>query len=221
MTSSASSASSLRDLAAHVREAYRIDLAARYLGHPLPHPIGKASGQLSLNLEQVETDRAAGLAFVVLKTVIAEDPAGDPLHGGVGDPRDQDEGRAAAVGERPAGLDRNLEGSGLGPDLRGLSRAGSRGGRSHPSRGDRGRPFGQVPPPPAGGAVSRYGVRPYDRAAGPRVGQRTAPSGEGFLTYSCRRQPGPGAVADSPLAPRGSGTDPCNRSIRPSGWRSS
>ena len=27
-----------RDLAAHVREAYRIDLAARYLGHPLPHP---------------------------------------------------------------------------------------------------------------------------------------------------------------------------------------
>jgi hypothetical protein len=64
------------DLAAHLREAYRIDLAARYLGHPLPHPIGKASGQLSLNLEQVETDRAAGLAFVVLKTVIAEDSAG-------------------------------------------------------------------------------------------------------------------------------------------------
>ena len=65
-----------RDLAGYVREAYRIDLAARYLGHSLPHPIGKASGQLSLNLEQVETDRAAGLAFVVLKTVIAGDPAG-------------------------------------------------------------------------------------------------------------------------------------------------
>jgi hypothetical protein len=65
-----------RDLAGYVREAYHIDLAARYLGHSLPHPIGKASGQLSLNLEQVETDRAAGLAFVVLKTVIAEDPAG-------------------------------------------------------------------------------------------------------------------------------------------------
>jgi hypothetical protein len=64
------------NIAGHVRETYRIDLAARYLGHPLPHPIGKASGQLSLNLEQVETDRAAGLAFVVLKTVIAEDPAG-------------------------------------------------------------------------------------------------------------------------------------------------
>ena len=64
------------DLAAHVRETYRIDLTARYLGFALPHPIGKGSGQLSLNQEQLETDRAAGLAFVVLKTVIAEDPAG-------------------------------------------------------------------------------------------------------------------------------------------------
>src|SRR5918996_5742050 len=65
-----------RDFAGHVRDAYRIDLAARYLGFPLPHPIGKGSGQLSLNQEQLETDRTAGLAFVVLKTVIAEDPAG-------------------------------------------------------------------------------------------------------------------------------------------------
>jgi hypothetical protein len=65
-----------RDFAAHVRDAYRIDLSARYLGHPLPHPIGKGSGQLSLSEEQLETDRAGGLAFVVLKTVIAEDPEG-------------------------------------------------------------------------------------------------------------------------------------------------
>ncbi|MFL5493864.1 MAG: hypothetical protein ACJ8DC_05700 [Gemmatimonadales bacterium] len=65
------------DPAAHIREAYRIDLTARYLGYSLPHPIGKGSGQLSLNTEQLETDRAAGLAFVVLKTVIAEDPAGE------------------------------------------------------------------------------------------------------------------------------------------------
>ena len=64
------------DLAGHVRETYRIDLTARYLGHNLPHPIGKGSGQLSLNLEQLETDRDAGLAFVVLKTVIAEDATG-------------------------------------------------------------------------------------------------------------------------------------------------
>jgi hypothetical protein len=65
-----------RDAAAYVREAYGIDLTARYLGHTLPHPIGKGSGQLSLNTDQLDADREAGLAFVVLKTVIAEDAAG-------------------------------------------------------------------------------------------------------------------------------------------------
>ena len=64
------------DFAGHVREAYRIDLTARYLGFSIPHPIGKGSGQLSLNQEQLENDRAAGLAFVVLKTMVAEDAAG-------------------------------------------------------------------------------------------------------------------------------------------------
>jgi hypothetical protein len=64
------------DFPEHVRETYRIDLTARYLGRSIPHPIGKGSGQLSLKEDQLETDRAAGLAFVVLKTVIAEDPAG-------------------------------------------------------------------------------------------------------------------------------------------------
>lgn len=64
------------DFAAHVRDAYRIDLSARFLGRELPHPIGKGSGQLSLNLEQLEADRAAGLAFAVLKTVIGEDASG-------------------------------------------------------------------------------------------------------------------------------------------------
>lgn len=64
------------DWVGHVREAYRIDLTASFLGHPIAHPIGKASGQLSLNLHQVEQDRDAGLAFVVLKTVIGERPDG-------------------------------------------------------------------------------------------------------------------------------------------------
>jgi len=64
------------DFPAHVREAYRIDLTARYLGETIPHPIGKGSGQLSLNQGQLEDDAAAGLAFVVLKTVIAQDDAG-------------------------------------------------------------------------------------------------------------------------------------------------
>ena len=66
-----------RDLPHYIRSAYRIDLTASYLGRSLPHPIGKASGQLSLSEEQLETDRVAGLAFVVLKTVIAEDAEGE------------------------------------------------------------------------------------------------------------------------------------------------
>ncbi|HEV8381351.1 MAG TPA: hypothetical protein VGQ29_07195 [Gemmatimonadales bacterium] len=66
-----------RDFPAHVRDTYRIDLSTHYLGHPLPHPIGKGSGQLSLNSGQLETDAEAGLAFAVLKTVIAQDAAGD------------------------------------------------------------------------------------------------------------------------------------------------
>src|SRR5881396_3216807 len=66
-----------RDFPAHVRGSYRINLAARYLGRPLPHPIGKGSGQLSLNSGQLEADAEAGLAFAVLKTVIAQDAAGD------------------------------------------------------------------------------------------------------------------------------------------------
>ena len=65
-----------RDFPSHVRDTYRINLAARYLGRSLPHPIGKGSGQLSLNSGQLETDADAGLAFAVLKTVIAQDAAG-------------------------------------------------------------------------------------------------------------------------------------------------
>jgi hypothetical protein len=65
-----------RDFPSHVRDTYRINLAAQYLGRPLPHPIGKGSGQLSLNSGQLETDAEAGLAFAVLKTVIAQDSAG-------------------------------------------------------------------------------------------------------------------------------------------------
>jgi len=65
-----------RDFPAHVRDVYGINLSARYLGEPIPHPIGKGSGQLSLNIGQLETDADAGLAFAVLKTVIAQDSAG-------------------------------------------------------------------------------------------------------------------------------------------------
>ena len=64
------------DWVSHVREEYRIDLAGEYLGVPIPHPIGKASGQLSLRIDQLETDAEAGLAFAVLKTVIGESDSG-------------------------------------------------------------------------------------------------------------------------------------------------
>ncbi len=64
------------DLAAVVRDELRIDLTARYAGITIPHPFGKGSGQLSHTVRQVEADVEAGVAFVVLKTVIAEDSAG-------------------------------------------------------------------------------------------------------------------------------------------------
>jgi hypothetical protein len=70
-----------RDFADYVRERYRIDLSARYLGYPIPHPAGKGSGQLSLNQDQLESDRDSGLAFVVLKTVVAEDATGEQSMG--------------------------------------------------------------------------------------------------------------------------------------------
>lgn len=64
------------DWAAELRSHHGFDLSTSMLGEPLPHPIGKASGQLSLKREQLQHDADAGLAFSVLKTVIGEDPAG-------------------------------------------------------------------------------------------------------------------------------------------------
>jgi len=86
-----------------VRAAYRIDLSGRYAGEPLPHPIGKGSGQLSLNAGQLEEDAAAGLAFVVLKTVIAEDETGAQAMAAwaIHEPRMRVERRAAADGGQP------------------------------------------------------------------------------------------------------------------------
>jgi hypothetical protein len=64
------------DVAAQVREAYRVDLSGEYAGRTIRVPFGKASGQLSMTVDQVEADAAAGLGFVVLKTVIGEDASG-------------------------------------------------------------------------------------------------------------------------------------------------
>jgi hypothetical protein len=59
-----------------VRHDLGVDLTTRYGGAEIAHPFGKASGQLSCTVPQVEEDVRAGLAFVVLKTVIAETASG-------------------------------------------------------------------------------------------------------------------------------------------------
>ena len=107
-----------RDFPGHVREAYGIDLTARYLGEAIPHPVGKGSGQLSLNEGQLTTDAEAGLAFAVLKTVIAQDESGAQSMGAwaIHETRMQVERRTAASGKdgwtitwKGRGWDRTLE----------------------------------------------------------------------------------------------------------------
>jgi hypothetical protein len=65
-----------RGFEARILDQFAVNLASAYAGIPLRNPFGKASGQLSLNLNQVRRDAEAGLGFVVLKTVIGEDPSG-------------------------------------------------------------------------------------------------------------------------------------------------
>ena len=64
------------DPRAHIAETYGLDITGEYGGRRLRNPFGKASGQLSLNARQVQRDHQAGLGFVVLKTVIAQDASG-------------------------------------------------------------------------------------------------------------------------------------------------
>ncbi|HEY3131085.1 MAG TPA: hypothetical protein VGL91_16640 [Acidobacteriota bacterium] len=65
-----------KQLEDYVLENYAIDLASEYGGIKIKNPFGKASGQLSLALHQVQKDAQAGLGFVVLKTVIAQNREG-------------------------------------------------------------------------------------------------------------------------------------------------
>lgn len=60
----------------YVLSTYGVSLASRYGGLNLKNPFGKASGQLSVALHQIEKDAEAGLGFAVLKTLIAQDQAG-------------------------------------------------------------------------------------------------------------------------------------------------
>lgn len=66
-----------RPLETYILDTYEIDLTSEYGGLRVKNPFGKASGQLSLTRHQVEKDAEAGLGFVVLKTVIAQDRAGE------------------------------------------------------------------------------------------------------------------------------------------------
>lgn len=61
----------------YILETFGIDLTTSYGGVGLKNPFGKASGQLSMTHQQVEKDAQAGLGFVVLKTVIAQDSSGE------------------------------------------------------------------------------------------------------------------------------------------------
>ncbi len=60
----------------YLLDEYDLDVTAEYAGFPIKNPWGKASGQLSMTARQVEEDVVAGLGFVVLKTVIAQDEQG-------------------------------------------------------------------------------------------------------------------------------------------------
>lgn len=60
----------------YLLDTYGVDVAGDYGGLPLRNPWGVASGQLSMKANQVEVACQAGLGFVVLKTVIAEDAEG-------------------------------------------------------------------------------------------------------------------------------------------------
>jgi hypothetical protein len=66
-----------RPLESRVLANYGIDLESQYGGLPVKNPFGKASGQLSLAAHQVEKDSTAGMGFVILKTVIAQDSHGE------------------------------------------------------------------------------------------------------------------------------------------------
>ena len=60
----------------YLAEQYRLDLHTQYAQRDISNPWGKASGQLSMTARQVAEDVEAGLGFVVLKTVIAQDASG-------------------------------------------------------------------------------------------------------------------------------------------------
>ena len=187
-----------------------IDLDARYLGFTLPHPIGKGSGQLSLNVEQLETDRAAGLAFVGAQDRDRRGRRGRAGPWGPGRSTRPGCRSSAAASGRPGGLDGHLEGAGLGSFVRGLSRPGARGGATSPGRARSwpsprssttcprsDEPFRDRRIPPHHRALARRGARDRCRwrrtspPPWPATRWPTSESGSSAGCARCRRRSGP------------------------------
>jgi hypothetical protein len=59
-----------------VEQEFGWDLSSEHAGRRIENPWAKASGQLSMTVRQVSEDVAAGLGYVVLKTLIAESEDG-------------------------------------------------------------------------------------------------------------------------------------------------
>lgn len=69
-----------------ILERYGLNLGGFYGPFPVANIIGKGSGQLSLNLDQIKADEKAGLGFVVLKTLIGENESGAKSMGAWSEP---------------------------------------------------------------------------------------------------------------------------------------
>ena len=64
------------NLPSYILNNYKFDISGWYGRRKIKIVFGKASGQLSMSSKQVRRDGEAGLGFVVLKTVIAQDEEG-------------------------------------------------------------------------------------------------------------------------------------------------
>ena len=177
-----------RRLAAHVREAYAHRPRPRATS-ATPARIRSARARASSRSTPISSrpTARAGLAFVVLKTVIAEDAAGERTMGAWAI-HETGCGSSGALGRRAGGLDGHLEGQGMGPLVRRLPGAGPRPARDlDPRRRDARRALGQVPPAAAGRAVPRRPSTAYttaglaaawgdgDRCRSRRISRRRSP----------------------------------------------
>lgn len=58
----------------YILDNYNLDISSNYNGYDIKNPFGKAPGQLSINIKQVQNDLNSGLGFVVLKSVSSVNP---------------------------------------------------------------------------------------------------------------------------------------------------